>query len=122
MVAVEGATNFYNSGNMSNLGAAISLPTTKAPVYMHLASTLASESTYYTTYKIVVKIASKPVGETHSVGETVATLTVASPNSAAINLDVLGAWTFDFELTITAKSVASDQARTVTITVTAESS
>jgi hypothetical protein len=116
----EGATNFYNSANMSNLGAAVSLTTTKA-VYLHLASTLASETTYYTTYNIVVKIATKPTGGTHSVGETISTLTIASPNSAAINLDVGGAWTFDFELTTTAKSVTGDQARTVTITVTAES-
>ena len=117
----EGETKTYTKTNVTNLGAAITLTTTKASVYLHLSSDLASQSAYYTTYNVVVKIATKPSGGTHTVGETVATLSLASPNSGAIDLDVLGSWTFDFEVTTTAKSVTADQATTVTITVTAES-
>ncbi|HEX9861777.1 MAG TPA: hypothetical protein VGB11_00675 [Candidatus Bathyarchaeia archaeon] len=117
----EGETKTYTKTNVTNLGAAITLTTTKASVYLHLSSDLASQSAYYTTYNVVVKIATKPTGGTHTVGETVATLSLASPNSGAINLDVLGTWTFDFEVTTTAKTVTADQATTVTITVTAES-
>jgi hypothetical protein len=117
----EGETKTYTKTNVTNLGAAITLTTTKASVYLHLSSDLASQSGYYTTYNVVVKIATKPTGGTHTVGETVATLSLASPNSGAINLDVLGTWTFDFEVTTTAKTVTADQATTVTITVTAES-
>jgi hypothetical protein len=117
----EGETKTYTKTEVANLGAAITLTTTKASVYLHLSSDLASQSAYYTTYNVVVKIATKPSGGTHTVGETIATLSLASPNSGAINLDVLGSWTFDFEVTTTAKSVTADQATTVTITVTAES-
>jgi hypothetical protein len=117
----EGQTLFYTKANVTNLGAAISLTTTKASVYMHLSSDLATQGTWYSTFNVAVKIASKPSGGTHSVGDVVATLTLASPNSGAINLDVLGSWTFDFEVTTIAKSVSADHATTVTITVTAES-
>ena len=117
----EGETKTNTKTEVANLGAAITLTTTKASVYLHLSSDLASQSDYYTTYNVVVKIATKPSGGTHTVGETIATLSLASPNSGAIDLDVLGSWTFDFEVTTTAKSVTDDQATTVTITVTAES-
>jgi hypothetical protein len=118
----EGQTLLYTSANVSSLGSAITITTTKANVYMHLTSSdLAGQSAYYTTFNIDVKIASKPSGGSHSVGETVATLTLASPTSGAINLDVLGTWTFDFEITTTAKSVTADHATSMTITVTAES-
>jgi hypothetical protein len=118
----EGQTALYTSANVSSLGAAITLTTTKANVYMHLTSSdLAGQSAYYTTFDVAVKIATKPSGGSHSVGETVATLTLASPTSGGINLDVLGTWTFDFEVTTTAKSVTADHATTVTITTTAES-
>jgi len=117
----EGQTLFYTKANVTNLEAAITLTTTKASVYMHLSSDLASQSAYYSTFNVVVKIATKPSGGTHSVDETVCTLTLASPNSGSINLDVLGTWTFDFEVTTTAKSVTADHATTGTITVTAES-
>lgn len=118
----EGETKNNTKTDVANLGAAITLTTTKASVYLHLSSSdLASQSAYYTTYDVVVKIATKPSGGTHTVGETVATLSLASPNSGAIDLDVLGSWTFDFEVTTTAKPVTADQATTVTITVTAQS-
>ncbi len=117
----EGETKTYTKTDVANLGAAIMLTTTKDSVYLHLSSDLASQSTYYTTYNVVVKIATKPTGGSHTVGETVATLSLASPNSGAIDLDVLGSWTFDFEVTTTAKSVTADQATSVTIAASAES-
>ncbi len=121
-VLKEGQTLLYTKVNSSNLGAAITIVTTEANVYMHLSSSdLASQSTWYSTFNVVVKIATKPAGSTHTLGETVATLSLTSPNSGAINLDVLGSWTFDFEVTTTAKPVSADHATTVTITATAES-
>jgi hypothetical protein len=121
-VLKEGQTLLYTKANSSNLGAAITLVTTEDNVYMHLTSSdLASQSIWYSAFNVVVKIATKPTGSTHTVGETVATLSLASPNSGAINLDVLGSWTFDFEVTTTAKPVSADHATTVTITATAES-
>jgi hypothetical protein len=118
----EGQTKTVTKTDVANLGAAISLTTTKAGVYMHLTSSdLAGLSTYYSAYSIAVKVITKPTGGVHTVGETVATLTLASPTSGAINLDVIGSWAFDFEVTMTAKSVSSDQATTVTIVATAES-
>ena len=116
----EGETICYTTGNATNLDAAISITTTKAGVYLHLNSDIDSLSTYYTTYNVTVKFASVP-GGSHSVGDIACTLTLASPDSAAINLDALGTWTFDFEVTTTAKSVSADQPTTATIVVTAES-
>jgi hypothetical protein len=121
-VLKEGQTLLYTKANVASLGEAITLVTTEDNVYMHLTSSdLASQSTWYSTFNVVVKIATKPAGGSHLVGDIVATLTLASPNSGAINLDVLGSWTFDFEVTTTAKLVSADHATTVTITVTAES-
>jgi len=118
----EGQTKTLTKSDVANLGAAISLTTTKSSVYMHLTSSdLASLSTYYSTYNIVAKVITKPAGGVHTVGETVATLSLASPTSSAINLDATGAWAFDFEVTMTAKSVSSDQPTIVTIVATAES-
>jgi hypothetical protein len=117
----EGQTLFYTKSNVTNLGAAITLTTTKTNVYMHLSSNLASQSAYYSTFNVAVKIITKPSGGAHSINEIVCTLSLASPNSGAITLDVLGTWTFDFEVTTTAKSVTTDHATTGTITVTAES-
>jgi hypothetical protein len=116
----EGETKSYTNVTVADLGAAISITTTKANVVLHLNSTIDNLSAYYTTYDVTVKFATVP-GGSHSVGETACTLTIASPDYAAINLDAAGSWTFDFEVTTTAKSVSSDQPTTATIVVTAES-
>lgn len=116
----EGETKSYTKGTIPDLGAAISITTTKPNVYLHLNSSIDSLSTYYTTYNVTVKFATVP-GGSHSVGETACTLTIASPDPAAINLDAAGSWTFDFEVTTTADSVSADQPTTATIVVTAES-
>ena len=118
----EGQELFYTKSNVSSLGAAITLPTTKAHVYMYLSSDLASQIASYTTYNITVKYSTIPSGSTHSVGQTATTLTLAQPNSSSIDLDASGAWAFDLEVTTTAKSVSADKATTVTINVAAESS
>jgi hypothetical protein len=117
----EGQTRSYTKLDVAALGAAIQTTTNKANVYLHLNSSLDSQSTYYTTYDITVRYIIVPGGSTHSVGQTAATMTIAAPDPAAITLDVAGSWVFDFEITTTAKSVSLDQASTVTIVVTAES-
>jgi hypothetical protein len=116
----EGQTLTYTKSEVPSLGSAIAVPTTKANVYLHLSSNLGSQDASYTTYDIVVKYASVPVGSIHAAGDTATTLTISQPDSATINLDVSGSWVFDLELTTSARSVSVDTATTVTITVTAE--
>lgn len=116
----EGETRGYTKDNATDLGAAISITTTKAGVYLHLNSDIDSLSTYYTTYSVTVKFATVQ-GSTYSVGDIACTLTLTSADPAAINLDAAGLWTFDFEVTTTAKSVSGNQDTTATIDVTAES-
>jgi hypothetical protein len=117
----EGQTILYTAANTSSLDDIISITTTQSNVYLHFDTDLDSQSANYATYQIVVK-AGTVQGSTISTGDTVATLTLASPDTATgIDLDTLGAWTFDFEITTTADSVSSDQPTTVSITVSAES-
>jgi len=117
----EGQTISYTKATVSSLGDIVTITTTKDNVYLHFNSDIDSLSTYYTTYTITVKYAAVGSGSSHSVGQTACTMTLASPDPAAVTLDVDGTWRFDFELTTTAKSVSSDQATTATIVVTAES-
>jgi len=117
----EGETKTLTKTDVPALGDAISITTTKADVYLHLNSDIDSLSTYYTTYDITVKFITVPGGSSHSVDETACTMTIASPDPAAITLDVAGSWAFDFEVTTTAKSVSGNQDTTATIDVTAES-
>jgi hypothetical protein len=118
----EGETITLTKTEVAALGNAISTTTTKASVYLHLDSNVSSLSTYYTTYDIIVKYATVPGNSSHSVGGTATTISIATPDPAAIDLDGVGSWTFDFEITATAKSVSSDQDTTAAIVVTAESS
>jgi hypothetical protein len=115
----EGQTLFYNSGNVTNLGDAITLTTTTANVYLHLDSDLESVSGY-STYNIVVRF-SQVVGGTYAVNDIATTLTIGSPDYSSIDLDAAGTWAFDFEVTTTAESVSSDTPSTVTIIVSADS-
>lgn len=117
----EQETKSYTKTEVPALGNAITTVTYKANVFLHLNSDLDSLSTYYTNYTIAVKCATVPGGSSHTVGETVAIMTIASPDPAAVTLDVAGTWTFDFEITTTAKSVSSNQPTSATIVVTAES-
>ncbi len=121
----EGETKTYTKTGgggdveIANLGDAISITTTKANVYLHLDSDLDS-LTDYSTYTITVKFA-QVQGSTYSVGDTAGTMTIASPDPSAIDLDASGMWKFDFEITTTADSVSADSPSTVAITVTGES-
>jgi hypothetical protein len=117
----EGQTIFYTKVNASILGSILNLTTTKDNVYLHLNSNVDSLSAYYGNYTIVVKYAAIGAGSSYSVGGTACTMTLAAPNATSVTMDKAGAWRFDFEITTTAKSVSSDQATTVTIVVTAES-
>lgn len=118
----EQETKSYTKTEIPALGNIVSTTTAKNNVYLYFNSDLDSLDTYYTTYTITVKCATVPGGSSHSVGDTVATMTIATPDPTAVTLDIAGSWTFDFEITTTAKSVSSNQATSVTIVVTAESS
>ena len=117
----EGQTILYTATNTSSLDDILSITTQQANVYLHFDTDLDSQSGNYATYQIVVK-AGTVQGSTISTGDTVATLTLVSPDAASgIDLDTAGAWTFDFEITTTADNVSSDTPTTVNITVSAES-
>ena len=117
----EGQTILYTATNTSSLEDIISITTTQDSVYLHLDTDLDGQSSNYATYQIVVK-AGTVQGTTINTGDTVATLTLASPDtSSGIDLDTLGVWTFDFEITTTANSVSSNTPTTVNVTVLAES-
>jgi len=117
----EGETKTYTKADVADLEAAVSVTTTKANVYLHFDSDIQNLNTNYNTYSVTVKYITVPVGSTHSVGQTAATMTIAAPDPAAVTLDVAGTWIFDFEITTTAKSVSTNQASTATVVVTAES-
>ena len=117
----EGETKSYTKADIANLGAAISLTTSKANVYLHLNSDVDSLSAYYTTYTVVVKYITVPTGQEALIGHTAATMSLGSPDPSGFALPAAGSWAFDFEITTTAKSVSSDQASTATVVVTAES-
>jgi hypothetical protein len=88
---------------------------------MHFDTDLDSQSGNYTTYQIEV-IADTVQGSTILVDDTVATLTLGSPDtSTGVNLDTAGNWVFDFQITTTADSVSSNTPTSVSVTVSAES-
>lgn len=117
----EGETILYTATNTTSLDEIISITTTQANVYLHFDTDLDAQTSNYASYQIVVKAATVQ-GITINTGDTVATLTLASPDtSSGIDLDTAGAWTFDFEITTTADSVSSDTPTTVNIIVSAES-
>ena len=116
----EGQTILYTATNTSSLDDALSIITTQDNVFLHFDSDLDSQSSNYVAYQIVVK-ADSVEGSTISTGDTVASLTLTSPDtSSGVELATAGVWTFDFEITTTANSVSSDTPTTVNITVSAE--
>jgi len=84
---------------------------------------LNDQSTNYATFQVVVKVGDTvPVGSGSSTGDTITTLTIANPDTTTgVALDAAGDWTLDFEITTTANQITSDQATTVNIIVSAES-
>lgn len=105
---------------IAELGDAITIATTTANVYLHLDSDLDS-LTDYSSYFVVVVFDTVPGGSSHTSGTTACNLTMASPDFSSIDLDVVGTWTFDFDVTTKAGSVNADIGTTVTIIVRAES-
>jgi hypothetical protein len=117
----EGQTVAYGKAELSSLGSAVTLATSENNVCLHFDSDVDTLSSAFLSYTITVKYASVGADSTHVVGDTACTMTITSPDPGAITLDKTGTWIFDFEIQATAKSVSSDQAKTVTINVTAES-
>ncbi|MFC1802946.1 hypothetical protein ACFL0D_03150 [Thermoproteota archaeon] len=116
----EGETIVYTESEVANLGAAVTITTTDAPVYLHFTSDLDSLDPSYATYEINILYDTVPPGGTGS--GTAGTLTLAAPDLATpITLDVTGTWVFDLSVDTTADSVTADTPTTVTITVGAES-
>ncbi len=113
----EGQTKTYTKADVTELGSAIELVTTKSGVVLKLNSDieqfLSSNSPYTTTgYTVVVR---------YPGGATIATLTPSAPD-ASVTLGAAGSYVLDLEITTTAKSgLVSDQSTTATIIVTAES-
>lgn len=115
----EGQTIVYTAANTSALNDILTATAGKANLYLHFNTNLDTQSSFYDTYTIEVIVSSKP--SLSGLTGTVATYTIASPDAAVITLDAIGTYVFDFQITTTAKIVSADQAGTVTITVTAES-
>ena len=108
----EGETKTYTKTGgggdieLATLGDAVSITSTKANVYLHFDSDLDALADY-STYTITVKF-SQVQGSTYSVGDTACTLTMASPYYSSVDLDAVGTWKFDYEITTTAGSVDAD--------------
>ena len=117
----EGETKTYTKNEVANLGNAIGIATTEGHVYLYLVSNINTQSSRYSTYDISVKFSAVPGGSNYSVGDAACVLSIGSPVYGPLDLDVAGSWSFDFDLTTTAKSVDSDTVTTVIITVLAES-
>ena len=117
----EGQTITYTKAATTSLGNIVNLTTTKDGVYLNFTlSDTSVLTTYYSTYQIVVKFAAIGTGSTHAIGDVACTITLASPNPTSVTLDKAGTWSFDFEVTTTAKSVSADQPTIATVTVTAQ--
>ena len=115
----EGETIIYTSAEVANLGAAITITTTTAPVYLHFDSDIDSLSSSYSLYDINVIYETVPSGGSGS--GTACVLSLASPDYSSVTLDATGTWIFDLSIETTADSVDADTPTTVTITVGAES-
>ena len=116
----EGETIFYTPANTSAVNNILSTTTTKTNVYLHFDTDLNLQSSNYNNYQIAVVVDTAPGGS--GLSGTVATLTIANPDTiSGITLDVAGAYVFYFQVTTNAMSVSGNQATTVNITVTAES-
>jgi hypothetical protein len=114
----EGETIVYTAVTTSAIDDILTVTTGKANVYLHFDTDLDSQSSNYATYQIEVIVDTSP----GSLSGTVATLTIASPDtSSGINLDTAGTYIFDFRITTTAQQVSSNTPTTVNITVSAES-
>ena len=117
----EGETISYTKATVSELGEAVTIDIQSQPVFLYFDSDVQLLLSSYDTYTITVKFI-EVQGSTYSVGDTAATITLGTPDPAAVTLDATGLWKFDFEITTTAESVDSNSPTTVTIVVGAQSS
>jgi hypothetical protein len=119
----EGQTITYTKSTTPTLGTIVNITTTKDNVYLNFASSdLSAQTTYYSTYSITVKFAAVGTDSTHAIGDVACIMTIGTPNPASVTLDEAGTYSFDFEITTTAKtSITADTPTTVTVTVTAQS-
>lgn len=113
----EGETILYTPANTTAVDDILSMTTTRANVYLYFDTDLDTETGNYDTFEIAVIVDTAP----GTLSGTVATLTIANPDTVAgIVLDAAGAYVFDFQVTTTADVVTGNQGTTVSITVTAE--
>jgi hypothetical protein len=116
----EGETIAYTKATVATLGDAVTIDIQSQPVYLYFDSDLDSLLGSYSTYNITVKFI-EVQGGTYAVGDNPVNMTLVSPDPAAITLDAIGLWRFDFEITTTADSVDADIPTTATIVVSADS-
>ena len=101
----------------------VKITNTQTNISLFLDTDLDAQSDNYATYQIIVKVGDTiPNESNYSSGDTITTLNIANPDAdCGVTLDVVGDWTFDFEIMTIANSVSSDQSTTVNITVLVES-
>jgi len=118
----EGQTKTYTNETIPSLGNAISITITEENVKLHFNSNLDEYSRAYSTYTIDVVLVEKPAGSNLEVGSTMCTLSLSSPDYSSVNLDSIGTYCFNFEITTTANPVDEDTPTSITIVVSAQSS
>ena len=116
---LEGQTINYDPVNTPSLNDVIFIKTTQPNVYLYFDTNLHIQSNNYATYQIIIKAGDTiPFESEHRSGDVIAILTLEKPDAISkVVLDVAGEWTFDFDITTTAKSVNSNQSITVFITM-----
>jgi len=114
----EGETKTCDKNSVPSLGNLIQVRTSKADITLLIEVNLDAIEKCYATYNMTFKFSNVPAGSKWSNGDTACTLSLNSPNHYSIKLDVAGTWTFESEITATAKSVSYDCPTTVTITAT----
>jgi hypothetical protein len=117
----EGQTKTFDKFTIPDLGSAATLVTTKDHVCLLFESNAGSLNSSFSEYTISIKFASVGSGSRYCVGDIANTINLTSP-AIMVTLDKAGVWGFDLEIITTAKSVSSDQATSVTVKVTVESS
>ncbi len=118
----EGETRTYTKAEIPDLGDAIvvTVDDSVSLINLNIDSDLDLFSDHYSRYDVLVRF-SQTVGSTHSEGDVACILSIGSEDHSSIELDAAGTWSFDLEVTTTAKSIDSNTPASVTINVVAES-
>jgi hypothetical protein len=105
----EGESKTFTKNEVPSLGNAIAVSVSSPfePVNLNIYGDLDELSVYYSQYDVVVKF-SRVVGESYSVGEVACILGIGGEDYGSIELDAIGVWVFDLEISATAKSVNDD--------------